>query len=67
MLCVGADDQPAVRDGIEVRWALDERINDGFYCATSLRHVQRIVENPEKYIGRPTTSFVPEGVAEHRI
>jgi hypothetical protein len=71
-LCVGPDDQPAVRDGIEVRWALDERINDGFYCATSLRHVQRIVENPEKYIGSPTKVVATDGIgepatAQHRI
>jgi hypothetical protein len=53
MLFVGPDDQPVVREGIEVRWAFDERINDGFYCAASMRVAQRIVEDPERYLGDP--------------
>lgn len=50
----GPDDKPVVKELIEVRWAFDERINDGFYCATGMRVAQRIVEDPERYIGDPT-------------
>jgi hypothetical protein len=49
----GPDDKPVVKELIEVRWAFDERINDGFYCATGMRVAQRIVEDPERYIGDP--------------
>jgi hypothetical protein len=48
---VGRDGQPVVRDTVQVRWTFDERINDGFYCATALKVPQRIVENPEQHIG----------------
>jgi pyruvate/2-oxoglutarate dehydrogenase complex dihydrolipoamide acyltransferase (E2) component len=51
MVVVGRDGQPAVRDTVSVRWTFDERINDGFYCATALRIPQRIVEDPERHIG----------------
>ena len=50
----GRNDEPVVKELIEVRWAFDERINDGFYCATAMRVAQRIVEDPERYIGDPT-------------
>ena len=46
---VGRDGQPAVRDTVQVRWTFDERINDGFYCATALKVPQRVVEEPERY------------------
>ena len=45
------DGQPAVRDGIKICWTFDERINDGFYCASSLKGVQAIVEDPARFIG----------------
>jgi pyruvate/2-oxoglutarate dehydrogenase complex dihydrolipoamide acyltransferase (E2) component len=43
------DGKPEVRDGLTVSWTFDERINDGFYCASSLQIAQRIVEDPDKY------------------
>ncbi|MCA1665039.1 MAG: 2-oxo acid dehydrogenase subunit E2 [Myxococcales bacterium] len=43
--------QPEVRDAVKICWTFDERINDGFYCASSLRSVQRIVEDPAATIG----------------
>jgi len=46
-------DKIVVRDVVEMRWAFDERINDGFYCATALKHFTRIIEDPEKHIGPP--------------
>lgn len=48
---VGADEKPAVRDGLKVRWSFDERINDGLYCANSLKLVQSVVEDPAQFIG----------------
>jgi pyruvate/2-oxoglutarate dehydrogenase complex dihydrolipoamide acyltransferase (E2) component len=50
---VGEDGQPAVRDTVEVRWSFDERINDGFYCASSLALVQEVFEDPESVLGKP--------------
>ena len=50
---VGADGQPVVRDTVEVRWSFDERINDGFYCASSLTLVKEVFEDPESALGAP--------------
>ncbi|MCU1283465.1 MAG: Pyruvate/2-oxoglutarate dehydrogenase complex, dihydrolipoamide acyltransferase, partial [bacterium] len=50
-LFVGAGGQPEVRDALKMCWSFDERINDGFYCASSLKGVQRIVEDPAATIG----------------
>jgi 2-oxoacid dehydrogenases acyltransferase (catalytic domain) len=64
---VGADGKPGVKEMIECRWSFDERINDGFYCAASLRYLSRLVEDPEKYIGLPTANAdkdVPAAPAE---
>ena len=40
-----------VRQVLPVAWSFDERINDGFYCAESIALTERIVEDPETYIG----------------
>jgi hypothetical protein len=53
IVVVGKNDQPVVKETVEIRWTFDERINDGFYCAASMRAAQRIVEDPERYIGDP--------------
>lgn len=55
--------QVVVRDGLRVRWSFDERINDGFYSARSLGLVQRMLEEPARFLGPPegTPSFKPEG------
>lgn len=45
--------QPAVRDGMAVRWSFDERITDAHYCSWSLDMVRRIVENPAEHLGPP--------------
>lgn len=49
----GEDGQPAVRDTVEVRWSFDERIHDGFYCASSLALVKEAFEDPERVLGKP--------------
>lgn len=41
------------RETLGVRWTFDERIHDAFYAARSLRIVQRIVEDPERFVGAP--------------
>jgi pyruvate/2-oxoglutarate dehydrogenase complex dihydrolipoamide acyltransferase (E2) component len=46
---------PAVREGVEVCWTFDERVNDGFYCAGALAVVQRVLEDPETHLGDPAT------------
>jgi hypothetical protein len=62
---VGRDGQPSVRDTVSVRWTFDERINDGFYCATALKIPQKLVEDPEKFHGvMPGTEAQP---AEPRV
>ncbi len=65
---VGRDGQPAVRDTVNVRWTFDERINDGFYCATALKIPQQIVEDPERFYGAvPGIETKPETAAEPRV
>jgi hypothetical protein len=46
---VGRDGKPTVRESVQVRWSFDERINDGFYCASALKIPQRIVEDPDSH------------------
>jgi hypothetical protein len=53
-LVVGRDGKPVVKDTIQVRWAFDERINDGMNCALAMRVPQKMIEDPEKYLGSPT-------------
>jgi hypothetical protein len=50
---VGANGAPEVRDALKICWTFDERINDGFYCASSLQGVQRVVEDPAATLGEP--------------
>jgi hypothetical protein len=51
---VGPDGKPAVRDGAQIRWTLDERIVDGFYAGQGMKVIQRFVEDPERNIGAAT-------------
>jgi hypothetical protein len=48
-LCPDRAGTPVVRDILEVRWSLDERVNDGLYCARGLAHMKKIFENPEAH------------------
>jgi pyruvate/2-oxoglutarate dehydrogenase complex dihydrolipoamide acyltransferase (E2) component len=45
-----ADGKPVVRDAISIRWSFDERINDGFYCASSLNIAKEILEDPARHV-----------------
>jgi hypothetical protein len=50
---------PVVRDVLEVRWSLDERVNDGFYSARALGLLKKIFENPEAHAGGVRASDDP--------
>lgn len=50
---VARDGSPEVREVLQIRWTLDERIIDGMYAGESMRLVQKIMEDPEKYLGKP--------------
>jgi hypothetical protein len=39
-----------VRDILEVRWSLDERVNDGLYCARTLAQLKKLFEDPAEAI-----------------
>ncbi len=45
--------QAATQDVMTIRWSLDERITEAFYCASSLDLVRHIVENPAQHAGEP--------------
>lgn len=45
-----------VRDGMQVRWTFDERVNDGFACARVLDAARRYFEKPDEHIALPDGS-----------
>ena len=51
-MVIGRDGTAEVRDVMQVRWTLDERVIDGFYAGEALRYVQRAMEDPERYLGK---------------
>ena len=46
-----------VHEVLEVGWSIDERVNDGLYCANSLLAAQRLMEDPGRYISSPGASM----------
>lgn len=58
---VGDDGEPTVKDTVEIRWSFDERINDGFYCASSLSLAKEVVEDPESVLGSPADAARGDG------
>lgn len=52
-----------VRENLQVRWTFDERINDAFYCAASLRIAQDILEDPDRHLGSPESATVAAPVS----
>jgi pyruvate/2-oxoglutarate dehydrogenase complex dihydrolipoamide acyltransferase (E2) component len=46
-------DRVVVDDALSVRWTLDERIDDAFSAARSLRLVQNVMEDPARWLGAP--------------
>ena len=51
-MVVGRDGKGEVREVMQARWTLDERVIDGFYAGEALRYVQRVMEDPERYLGK---------------
>lgn len=52
---------------IQLKFAVDERICDGFYYASSLRMLNKIFQNPEQLLLPPDKIVVDEGVGRKRI
>ena len=50
---VGPGGQVEARRRFQVCWTLDERINDAFYSLTGLRFLERILDDPEAFLGAP--------------
>ncbi len=53
MLVPDENGRPLAKDAVRVRYAFDERINDGFYCAAALDIVRAYVEDPELFEKQP--------------
>lgn len=51
-VALSRDGSPEVREVLQIRWTLDERIIDGMYAGESMRLVQKIMEDPERYLGK---------------
>ena len=49
-------------EALSVRWTFDERIDDAFSCARSLALVQKILEDPARWLGPPEGTPVWSGV-----
>lgn len=45
------DGEPVVRDVAVLKWTLDERIEDGLYCTSSLELLRKRVEDPASWLG----------------
>jgi hypothetical protein len=43
---------PVVRDILEVRWSLDERVNDGLYASRTLAQLKKIIEDPAGHMAQ---------------
>jgi pyruvate/2-oxoglutarate dehydrogenase complex dihydrolipoamide acyltransferase (E2) component len=60
---VALDGAIVSRETVRVRWTFDERIHDAFYAARSLLIAQRIIEDPERYLGAPSHAEPGAGAA----
>jgi hypothetical protein len=50
---------PVVRDILEVRWSLDERVNDGLYSARTLNQLKKLIEDPAAYMAAANGASAP--------
>lgn len=46
---VDANGSARTHDALDVCWTFDERIQDGFYCASSLARLRDYVEHPQRF------------------
>lgn len=60
---VALDGAVVSRETVRVRWTFDERIHDAFYGARSLLVAQRILEDPERFLGVPSRAGPGAGAA----
>ncbi len=51
-----------VEEALSVRWTFDERIDDAFSCARSMVLVQKILEDPARWLGSPEGTPVWRGL-----
>ncbi|MCA9090626.1 MAG: 2-oxo acid dehydrogenase subunit E2 [Planctomycetaceae bacterium] len=42
-----------VRDILPIRWTVDDRVADGFVCASALKRFQSFLEEPAQHLGSP--------------
>jgi len=52
---------------IMLKFVLDERVCDGFYYASSMRSLNKILANPEQLLTPPAKINIDEGVGKKRI
>ncbi len=52
---------------IMLKFVLDERVCDGFYYASSMRILSKILSNPEQLLTPPEKVLIDEGVGRKRI
>ncbi|MBP1672444.1 MAG: hypothetical protein H6Q25_259 [Bacteroidetes bacterium] len=52
---------------IMLKFVLDERVCDGFYYASSMRILNKILSNPEQLLTPPEKVLIDEGVGRKRI
>ena len=52
---------------IILKFVLDERVCDGFYYASSMRMLNKILANPEQLLTPPEKVLIDEGVGKKRI
>jgi pyruvate/2-oxoglutarate dehydrogenase complex dihydrolipoamide acyltransferase (E2) component len=43
------DGEVVARESVQLRYSYDERIEDGFYCATSIRRIEELVSDPTSW------------------
>jgi hypothetical protein len=57
---VDARGQLATRTVCSIKYTLDERVEDGLYCATGLERLRHLMEDPEAYGASPLRAPPPE-------
>ncbi|NDP21674.1 MAG: hypothetical protein GZ091_11430 [Paludibacter sp.] len=63
---VDKDGIPRSEKTIKLKFVLDERICDGFYYATSIRMLEKIITNPAQLLLPPENVVVDDGVGRKR-
>lgn len=64
---IDKSDEKKLSKTVELKFVLDERICDGFYYASSMRLLEKILYNPESLLVPPSEVILDEGVGRKRI